>query len=168
MFRIQGLCQRGDLPFDAEMVRMPYGNWHCLEIRSGQFKAHICRTSALYEFPVETLSRQDARLVNQGDLFADHVVSLDEVAGRLRQLYAWLTFGVTKEGKLDHLCWAMPPADEGDWLAHVDVMKRVKETSAKQIEHKVINAPSPTIKLRFKEHIEDQLSSEKKDGNKNQ
>ena len=56
MFRFQGLCQRGDLPYQAEMVKMPYGNWHWLEIKSGQFRAHICRTLGVDEFPDEALT----------------------------------------------------------------------------------------------------------------
>jgi hypothetical protein len=35
-------------------------------------------------------SRQDSRLVNQNDLFAENVVPLNEVVGRVPELYAWL------------------------------------------------------------------------------
>jgi hypothetical protein len=161
MFRVQGLCERGDLPFKAEMVRMPFGNWHWLEIKSDRFKAHICRTLGPYEFPNETLSRQDARLVNQGDLFLDNTISLDEVAGRLQELYAWLAFGISRAGKLEHLCWAMPPADEGDWLAHVDVMKRLSDKKDIPADSVSTASPSPAVKLRFKRHIEEQLADQK-------
>lgn len=165
MFRIHGMCATGDLPFSADMIKMPYGNWHFLEIRSSRYKAHVCRTVGAHEFPVETLSRQDARLANQGDLFSEKVVSLDEIAGRLPELYAWLTFGAGRDGSLSHLCWAMPPADEGEWLAHVDVIERVAAKETKERE-KPAAAPAPIIKLRFREHVEESLVEENQDKNK--
>jgi hypothetical protein len=162
IFRFHGLCQRGDLPYEAEMVKMPYGNWHWLEIKSGQCKAHICRTLGIDEFPAEALSRQDARLVNQPDLFKEKILSLDEVAGRLRDLYAWLTFGVSRGGKLDHLCWAMPPADEGDYLALIDVLKRQSGRELSPPAPFPTEPPTPLIRLRFKDHIEEQILEKKK------
>ena len=54
MFRIHDLCERGDLPFGTSIGKMPYGNWHHLEIRSGRFRAHVCRTHSAFEFPVES------------------------------------------------------------------------------------------------------------------
>jgi hypothetical protein len=163
MFRIQDLCGRGDLPFQSEIVPMPYGNWHWLELRSGNFKAHICRTEAAFEFPDDTRSRQDERLRNQGDLFAEKVVSINEMAAQIRVLYAWLTFGAGHEGSLSHLCWAMPPADEGDWLAHINIMERIAAASASP---KQPEAPSPTLKLRFKEGVEEALSKSDQDDKK--
>jgi len=168
MFRFHGLCQRGDLPYEAEMVKMPYGNWHWLEIRSGQFKAHICRTVGIDEFPVDALSRQDARLVNQRNLFTDNTLSLDEIAGRLRDLYVWLTFGVSRKGELEHLCWAMPPADGDDYLALIDVLKRQSGRELPPPGQSPTEPPNPLIKLRFKDHIEEQILEEnKKEDKKN-
>ncbi|MEO7221074.1 MAG: hypothetical protein ABIY37_01235, partial [Devosia sp.] len=157
MFRIQDLCLKGDLPFTAEMLPMPHGNWHWLELRSRTFKAHVCRTDGPSEFPVETLSRQDARLSNIPDLFSENVVPIDQVAAQLRVLYSWLTFGVGPDRRLSHLCWAMPPAGDGEWLAHVNVLRRVADTA---LEPKAPEAPSEPIKLRFKENIERALTKE--------
>jgi hypothetical protein len=162
MFRIHGMSISGDLPYSADMVKMPYGNWHFLEIRSGRFKAHVCRTNGADDFPIETLSRQDARLANQGDLFSEKVASLDEIASRLPELYAWLTFGAQKNGSLSHLCWAMPPADDGDWLAHVNIMDRMATSHAGGPTGKPPETPAPIIKLRFKQHIEESLGADKK------
>lgn len=156
MFRLRDLCMKGDLPFQSDIVPMPYGNWHWLELRSQNFKAHICRTEGPTEFPVDTRSRQDERLRNQGDLFAENVVPLGEMVAQIRVLYAWLTFGVGRDGSLSHLCWAMPPADESDWLAHVNVLDRIATAA---LAPKEPEAPSATVKLRFKESIEESLSA---------
>lgn len=94
-------------------------------------------------------------------MFSDRVVSLDEIAGRLRELYAWLTFGASRDGELEHLCWAMPPADEGDWLAHIDVLKRKSGGESSHPTPRPVEPPSSTITLRFREHIEERLSGEK-------
>lgn len=154
MFRVSDLCDRGLLPFTTEIAAMPHGPWHWLEIRSGKFKAHVCRTNSLNEFPEETLSRQDERLRNQPDLFNQDVTSLNEIAKRARELYAWLTFGADKEGKLLHLCWAMPPADESEWLAHIDVLERAQKATAPSPSRA---EPSRKLKLKFREHVEEKL-----------
>lgn len=154
IFRIHDLCSRGDLPFAAEIVPMPHGNWHWLEIRSEGFKAHICRSDKPYDFPEETLSRQDARLVNQNDLFADNVVPIRQIISQIPSLYAWLTFGAEKSGALKHVCWAMPPADEGSWLGHINVVERARRTQA---EPRPAEEPAKVIKLKFREHIEEAL-----------
>jgi hypothetical protein len=157
IFRLRDLCVRGDLPFQADIVPMPHGNWHWLELRSGNFKAHPCRTEGTFEFPEETRSRQDERLRNQGDLFAQNIVPIGELVAQIRVLYAWLTFGIGRDGQLSHLCWAMPPADDGFWLAHVNVLERIAK---KNMEPKEPEAPSATVKLRFKESIEEALSKQ--------
>ncbi|MDO8879060.1 MAG: hypothetical protein Q7V40_23540, partial [Pseudolabrys sp.] len=149
------------------IVPMPYGNWHWLEIQSGNFKAHVCRSSGPYEFPEETLSRQDARLVNQSDLFAENVVPLSDMVARISELYAWLTFAPNRDGELQHLCWAMPPADQGDWLAHINILRRAAQSGVSPTDGKPPEAPSPEIKLRFKEHIEESLIEKNKSDKKN-
>jgi hypothetical protein len=103
IFRLNDLCEKGDLPFSAEIVPMPHGSWHWLEMRSDNFKAHICRSDGPYDFPDETLSRQDSRLVNQADLFAEKVVPISEALAKIPELYAWLTFSAEKNGVLKHL-----------------------------------------------------------------
>lgn len=173
MFRLRDLCIRDELPFTAEIVAMPHGPWHWLEIRSRNFLAHVCRTSAPHAFPEETLSRQDARLRNQEDLFGPRSVDRGEVIIQIREFYAWLSFGIAQHGVLEHLVWAMPPADDGDWLAYRDVLHHATSTISVQPDQ----APSPQpaeappsegLNLRFQEHIEQALSKQdKKDDEKN-
>ena len=163
IFRLHDLCEKGDLPFSAEIVPMPHGSWHWLEMRSDNFKAHICRSDGPYDFPEETLSRQDSRLVNQTDLFAEKVVPINEALAKIPELYAWLTFSAEKNGILKHLCWAMPPADSGSWLAHINVLKRAKLTVVK--DERPVEEPAKIIKLRFRDHIEEALSKQDKSDN---
>jgi hypothetical protein len=167
MFRLRDLCTRGDLPFSAEIVQMPHGPWHWLEIRSGNFLAHVCRTSAPHAFPEEALSRQDARLRNQEDLFAPPPSDRSQLIVSIREFYAWLTFGIGQHGVLEHICWAMPPADDGDWLAHRDILRHAATPATTQPEQQ--QAPERTeeeaakaLKLRFQEHIEKTLSDQNK------
>lgn len=164
MFRLHDLCERGDLPFTAKIMPMPHGSWHWLELRSDNFKAHICRSDGPYDFPEETLSRQDSRLVNQGDMFAENVVPISEVVGRIPELYTWLTYSAEKAGSLKHLCWAMPPVDGGSWLAHINVLTR-----AEQIVSNVapaVEEPAKVIKLKFRDHIDEVISRQDKSDNK--
>jgi hypothetical protein len=164
MFRIHDLCERGDLPFAAKIMPMPHGSWHWLELRSDNFKAHICRSDGPYDFPEETLSRQDSRLVNQGDLFAQNVASITDVIGRIPQLCAWLTYSAEKNGALKHLCWAMPPADIGSWLAHINILKRAELRAVD--EAVLVEEPTKIIKLKFRDHIEEVLSKNDESDNK--
>lgn len=168
MFRIRDLCERGDLPFTAEIVPMPLGPWHWLEIRHGNFLAHACRTSAPHAFPEDTLSRQDARLRNQEDLFAPPAIDRGDVIISIREFYAWLTFGIGREGILEHLCWAMPPADDGDWLAYRDILRhtaivapaQLEELQPLQPEQGSAESSNDALGLRFQEHIEQALSKQ--------
>jgi hypothetical protein len=163
MFRLHDLCERGDLPFAAKIMPMPHGSWHWLEMRSDNFKAHICRSDGPYDFPEETLSRQDSRLVNQTDLFAENVVPIREVIGKIPELYAWLTYSAEKAGVLKHLCWAMPPADSGSWLAHINVLKRDEQSAVDDAPP--VEEPTKIIKLKFRDHIEEVLSKKDESGN---
>ncbi|MGY3620888.1 hypothetical protein [Bradyrhizobium sp. USDA 10063] len=164
IFRLHDLCERGDLPFSAEILPMPHGNWHWLEVRSDNFKAHICRSDGPYDFPEETLSRQDSRLVNQPDLFAQNVVPISEVVDKVPELYAWLTYSAERGGSLRHLCWAMPPADGGSWLAHIDVLRRSEQSAVD--EAPPAEEPTKIIKLKFRDHIEEVLSRQDESSNK--
>jgi hypothetical protein len=171
MFRLRDLCIRGDLPFAAEIVAMPHGPWHWLEIRSAGFKAHVCRTDGPYKFPDDTQSRQDERLRNSPDLFSEKISDLSETIKRIKEFYAWLTFGVGQHGVLEHLCWTMPPADEGNWLAHRDILHHLAIAAPTQPgqqpeSHPAHASPPKSLTLRFKEHIEEALSKEKKDDEK--
>ncbi len=156
LFRIHELCKAGDLPFEAFMDRMPRGGGHWVEIRSGNFRAHICRTDGPAAFPEDTPTRQDQRLSNQLDLFADNVVLLPGVEA-LANSYAWLTFGVDGPS-LGHICWGMPKATRDEWLARVNVMERAARnaTPTKEAE-----APTAAMRLRFRDHIEESLQKGK-------
>src|SRR5258708_39901527 len=159
------ICAKGgDLAFSAEIVPMPRGSWHGLEIRSDNFKAHICRSDGPYDFPEETLSRQDSRLVNQNDLFAENVVPISEALTKIPELYAWRTFSAEKNGILKDLCWAMPPSDSGSWLSHINVLRRAEQIAVTD-DHPPEASAKP-IKLRFRDHIEEVLSKQDESNNK--
>jgi Family of unknown function (DUF6064) len=104
------------------------------------------------------------RLANQGDLFAENVVPISRVVGKIPELYAWLTYSAEKTGVLKHLCWAMPPADSGSWLAHINVLKRAEQNASD--EAPPVEEPAKIIKLKFRDHIEEVLS--KKDESDNE
>lgn len=152
LFRIHELCKSGDLPFEASIDRMPRGGGHWVELHSGNFRAHICRTDGPTAFPEDTPTRQDQRHSNQLDLFGENVVLLPGVQ-ELANCYAWLTFGV--EGPaLGHICWAMPKATRDEWLARINVIERAARSTASAKEPE---APTPAMQLRFREHIEESL-----------
>lgn len=159
LFRIHDLSTRGDLALEAEMVPMPRGNWHCVEIKSGAFKAHICRTETPGAFPDDTPTRQDARLVNAPDLFSGTVVPFATLATEIKEFYAWLMFGASPNGKLGHLCWGVPSAEGGDWLAHTNVLRRHEAADTEMKPE----APAKNLGLRFKNHIEEALTKDEAD-----
>jgi hypothetical protein len=154
MYRIHDLCELGDLPFRSAMVKMERGSWHCLEISSGSFKAHVCRTDGPNSLPDDSETRQDERLANQLDLFAGSVVPFSKLLTSVGRKYALLTFGTDKKGSLHHVCWGMPPTDGDDWLAHTNVLRRMAVSST------VVDPVKPDKKaaLRFLKHVEESLS----------
>ena len=160
LFRLNGLCVAGDLPFKSQISKMPSGNWHWLELESGLFRAHICRTDQPDAFPVEAQSRQDARLCSQPSLFDGTVVPFKKLADEVGLLYAWLTFGATIDGKINHLWWKMPAKEEDSWLAQIDVMRR---EAASCIAPSPETSPGPKLTLKFKGHIEEALSKQPDD-----
>lgn len=152
LFRIHELCKNGDLPFNSSIDKMPRGGGHWVELHSGNFRAHICRTDGPAAFPEDTPTRQDQRHSNQLDLFADNVILLPGTES-LANCYAWLTFGV--EGpSLGHVCWAMPKATRDEWLARVNVIERAARNA---VPAKEPEAPTKAMRLRFREHIEESL-----------
>lgn len=159
LFRIHDLCINGDLPFEAKMVRMPRGSWHWVDIKSDSFTAQICRTDGPGAFPEDTLTRQDSRMVNQLDMFDTNIVPFPALESEIKVKCAWLTYGASPKGKLNHLCWAMPSADSGDWLAHTDIMKRaaITEIQSARVES------TKKSNLRFREHIEDALNKDQEE-----
>jgi hypothetical protein len=164
MHRICELAEAGDLPFAAAMMPMPRGNWHWTELKAGRVLAHICRTDGPDAFPEDTPNRQDARLRNTADLFAPDpkIIRLGDVLGEVRELYAWLSYGAMRDGRLSHLCWAVPPADEGEWLAHIDVLRSAAASGPPAAELPPAKTIDPKSRIRFKAHIEEELEKQKR------
>lgn len=156
LFRLHELCMRGDLPFGATISKMPRGNWHWLELASGKYVAHLCRTDSPLAFPEDNPTRQDDRFRNQNDLFEPNVVPLAELADQAKGMTAWLTFGGGTAGQLQHLCWALPAADGGQWLAHIDVLRRVASSGVAEYPD---TSQTRGLSLRFKEHIAESLAT---------
>ncbi len=148
LYRLHQMAQMGDIPFMSTMSKMPRGNWHWVELRSGNFAAHVCRTDAPDAFPDDTPTRQDDRLTNQGDLFKD-TSTVVPITG----FTAWLTFGVGDSGSLAHLCWGMPNAGEDVWLARTNIIRRARESEVVV----PFEAPAKATELKFREHIEEAL-----------
>jgi hypothetical protein len=159
MYQFHKACQEGDLPFKTDMNKMPNGHWSHIEIKSASenFSAHICRTDEAGGFPEDTLTRQDARLVNQPDLFLPR----ENVIPILPMLYAWLTWGADGKGDITHLAWGAPEADMQNWLGYRNVIEAIEEDeSSPEIPPDV---PDPKSRLRFLEHIEVELAPKKDD-----
>ncbi len=129
LHRIQQMCRAGDLPFQCEMIPMPRGSWHWLELYSANIISHPVRTADHISFPEDTPNRQDQRTRNQGGLFEDaNVVPVSSES----TLYAWLCYGVTRNGALTHACWNMPSAANEEWLARIDILNAVREEQLSQ------------------------------------
>jgi hypothetical protein len=148
LFRLHGMATDGELPFQSSMIQMPRGNWHWVELRSQNIRSHVCRTDGPALFPTDTPTRQDDRLSNQGDLFL-----IDPALTDISVRSAWLMFGMGDSGALGHLCWGMPNAKSDIWLARTNIMRRVE---AKGVGVR-IEAPSKSLGLKFKQHIEESL-----------
>lgn len=157
LFNVHESCRIGDLPFNSEMKKMPRGGAHWVELRSGTFRAHICRTDSPAAFPEETPTRQDERLSNQLELILDPTV-VPLRGGSVDEMYAWLTFGAERKN-LTHLCWGMPEANRNSWLARSNVLRRLESSTIVEKQE----APAPAIVLRFREHIEESLRKSERD-----
>lgn len=152
LFSVHESCRAGDLPFASQMTRMPLGGGHWVELRSGSFRSHICRTDNPIAFPEETPTRQDQRLSNQLDLFERDPVVVPFRGSPAPEMYAWLTFGATGRD-LTHLCWGMPEAGRNTWLARTNIMNRLGPV----IEAVAPETLAPAVVLRFRDHIEEAL-----------
>lgn len=151
LFGVHESCKAGDLPFASEMTRMPLGGGHWVEMRSGPFRAHVCRTDGPVAFPEETPTRQDQRLSNQLELFKSDPVVVALRPSAQPEMYAWLTFGASGH-ELTHLCWGMPEAGRNSWLARTNVLSRLGS-----VAEAVPETPTSAVVLRFRDHIEDAL-----------
>jgi hypothetical protein len=164
--QIHAYCQRGDLPFVAEMRPMPRGPLHWLEITATGAVAHICRTDEPSAFPDEAESRQDYRLMVQTDLLSfiagGEKKDLGRIIRDIPKLYAWLTFRIGGNARVNHLCWRAPAADVDEWLAYIDVLDDIERTDGDLPP--IDPVPDPKDKLRLKDHIAEQIEKIKKPG----
>jgi hypothetical protein len=151
--QIDKYCERGDLPFIAEMKAMPKGSWHWLEIRSTGAIAHVVRTDDVFSFPDEADSRQDIRVALQGNLlsWSPEKKKLDDIIREIPILYAWLTFRVGRDGRLAHLCWASPADDVDVYVGHINILRDIEESGSPPPAPDP--TPDPKDKLKLKDHI---------------
>jgi hypothetical protein len=166
MWRIQMLCTSGELSFAATEIRNTKGTSHLLSILSGNVELHVVRTEDVFSFPIEAPIRQDRRITNQPDLFEDaKIVPLSEALKAVPRLYGWLAWGATSRGELTHLCLAMPEAKEDQWLAHLNILHRIRliEGSARSATP-TPSAPNPALLLKFREEIARSLETELQEG----
>jgi hypothetical protein len=165
-YQINQYCLRGDLPFVTEMKQMPRGPLHWLEIKSTGATAHVCRTDEPFGFPDAAESRQDYRLMLQADLLSwierGEQKSLGRIVHEIPQLYAWLTFHVGAKGQVNHLCWVSPAADVDEYIGYINVLDEIARSG--DDSPSIAPTPDPKEKLRFKDHIAEQLEKSKKPG----
>jgi len=167
MWRIRQLCALGDLPFKCEEVTNTARNAHLVRIDSGQVRAHITRTDSEAAFPTDMPIRQDHRLTYNADLFRDYkdgkVVPISEVLKTIPQVYAWLTFGADRQGRLSHVCWASPAAEEDVWMGRINILRRASDLGATAIEPDPVPRPDPMQKTKFRQHVEEMLDKTAKE-----
>jgi hypothetical protein len=151
-FQIREYCKRGDLPFKAQIVPMPKGPWHWLEIKAHGVLAHACRTVDVFSFPDEADSRQDYRLSIQPNLlsWAMRDKSMAQIVKEIPELYAWLTYRTSADGSLAHLCWCSPSPEKDDWLAHVNVLEEIKKSES---DTSVAEASVPSATPRLRDEV---------------
>jgi hypothetical protein len=153
LFRVHEMAKSGDLPFASKLLPMPRGNWHWVELQSAGIKSHICRSESPAAYPEDTPTRQDERLGNQFDFdFMPKPVEADPQA-----MFAWLTYGIAFDGTLGHLCWAMPISTGDAWLARTNILVRLAEAAREANPE----TATKSLKLKFKDHIEDALNKDR-------
>ena len=163
MFRIQQFCEADELPFEAEMKRMPRGSWHWLELKSGNVRGHVVRTDEEGVFPEDTPNRQDQRLSNQLDLFADQrVIPLADLVPTIPRVYTWLMYRAARDGNLAHLCLGVPAHDTDDWLGYINVLKEAAIEAIDRVEH-IAPRIDPREAMRFRQDIEEAIEKDDAD-----
>jgi hypothetical protein len=155
MWRLQVLCAAKELPFAATEVLNTNGASHLLSILADNLELHLVRTEDVRSFPVDAPIRQDRRVTNQPDLFEDKkVVPLKEALRDVRRLYGWICWGATPTGELTHLCLGIPECGRDNWLAHVNILNRVRlEEGTPRLTEPTPSAPNPALLLRFRAEI---------------
>jgi hypothetical protein len=144
---------------------MPKGPLHWLEIISTGAVAHVCRISnEVMAFPDEAESRQDYRLRIQPDLLSWIDDGEQETLGKLirviPRLYAWLMFHAGGDGEVKRFCVGSPAADANEWIAYIDIVAEIAKSGIDL--PKVDSIPTAKDKLRFRDHIVEQLEKDKK------
>jgi hypothetical protein len=161
LFHMQELCRAGILPFSAEATKMPLGSWHWLDIRSGNFLAHVARTESAGALPENSKSRQAKCFKNEYDLFSDgRIPEIEDVLGSTTERYSVVTFGTDRTGTLLHAAIGMPDVEYQQWLAFINIGKRFR-----QVAHEVPIAPKtpdPAESLRFREDVEQMMADRDK------
>lgn len=165
MFRLRDLCLRGELPWGGDIVKMPIGNWHHLELQPApSVVGYVCKTDSPLAFPRDTPNRQHERLTGQGSLFDvmdDNVVSLSAVMAAPEEKCVWMTYGVTSEGSISHLCWNLPSSVENSegWLAHINILERIRRSGN---DRPTARPADPKDVVKFKLEIDEALRAQDK------
>lgn len=156
LFTVHSACVAGNLPFESTMTKMPLGGGHWVELKTKNFRAHICRTDKADAFPEDTPTRQDQRISNQLELSfpSSSVVVPFQKKSTPIEMYAWLTFGA-EGGELSHLCWGMPESRRNVWIERINIMQRLRQAGTQPVSAEP--TVSKKIELKFHQHIEDAL-----------
>jgi hypothetical protein len=163
LYRFQHLCRVGDLPFKAQVSEMPIGIWHWLDIRSGQFLAHVVRTECTGALPGESANRQAQCVKNQYDLLTDgRVPPISEIIAKIREFYSFLTFGTDEKGIVTHACMGMPSSDNTEWLAYANLLRQ--RDAGREAPSAAPKSPKPKDRMRFLDHIQEALAKKRKGG----
>jgi hypothetical protein len=154
-----------ELPFQAEVTKMPIGSWHWLDIYSDRMIAHVVRTDSVDGLPAETRNRLPQCARNEYDLFEHgRIPPIDEMLAEEQLRYAVLTFGLTREGELTHAALGMQSRDNSGWLAFVDLLRRSKPMTD-EAPVPPFSPPDPTTEIKFREHVERRLAEQDKKTN---
>lgn len=165
MWSFQQACSSGELPFDADEVSNTNGSSHLLEIRSGNFEAHIVRTDSARSFPQDAPIRQDKSLKNDADLFEDgYLAPFEVITARIATNYAWLSFNADRFGNLSHVGWAMPASEQKALLGFVSVLRTdAHREEFSDFDEHAPPKPDPLAMVQFKEDIERALNDNKRE-----
>jgi hypothetical protein len=162
MWRVQMLCESGELPFDAEEIANTIGVSHLLCVRSKKIEMQIVRTDEPYAFPVDAPIRQNNRASNEPDFFRDgKLIPLHEAIESIPRLYGWIMWGADFKGELTHFALGMPEKEENKWLTYIDVLKRVRAAEReKDAPVERSTKPDPTLLLKFNQEVARKLEQE--------
>ncbi len=159
---IHEYAMRGDLPFDAEFEKQPFGNWHWLNMSAAGVLGHIVKTDGAACFPKDGTARQDKRISNQGDLFDQpKLVDFEDLLPPEADIYAWLSYGCDKFGNITHAIWGVPAADENVYLASANILESAMLQGDIEPAEKTV---APSFGMSFTEQVEEALRKSKEMG----